>query len=296
MTNNRSPFKRVLNRSNKKIEDKNDEATIYIYDEISWFGISADKFVKDFADIKAKTIHIRFNSPGGYVFDGIAMYNAIKQSNAHTIAHIDGLAASIASVIALGADEVRMSENAFLMIHDPWSIVIGNSAILREEADLLDKVGGTIAKTYASKSGKDEAEITDLMAAETWFSAQEALDFGLIDAIEDAKEEKAQASPTLFDLSVYANVPDKLKGERPTPTARETEKILRDAGFSRSQAKAILKGGYSEDLRDVDWGDIDAPDDPPRDVVDKQEEKKSDRTSDLLMRAAIVRNNASKAA
>ncbi len=288
MTNNRSPFKRVLSRSNKKIEDKNDEATVYLYDEISWFGIAADEFVKDFADIKAKTIHVRLNSPGGSVFDGTAIYNVIKQSKAHTIAHIDGLAASIASVIALAADEVRMSENAFLMAHDPWSIVVGNAAILRDEADLLDKVGGTIAKTYMDKTGKDEAEIRAMMADETWFTAQEALDYGLIDSIESEKEEKAQAAATIFDLSVYANVPDKLKEGRSTPSARETEKILRDAGFSRSQAKAILKGGYSEDLRDVDWGDIDAPDDTPRDAALPQEKKSNDRIADLLIRAEIA--------
>ena len=109
-----------------RIENKADkEATVYIYDEIGFWGITAEKFVKDFADITAKTIHVRINSPGGSVFDGHAIANAIKQHKSHTIAHIDGIAASISSVIALAADETVMAENAFFMYHQAWTIDIG---------------------------------------------------------------------------------------------------------------------------------------------------------------------------
>ena len=295
----RSPFKPRAKAGSYKIENKptEKEATVYIYDEIGWFGVAAEEFIKDLNGITAKTIHIRFNSPGGSVFDGTAVFNAIKQTKAKTVSHIDGLAASISSVIALASDEVRMSENAFLMIHDPWSIVIGNADIMREEADLLDKVGGTIAKAYMDKTGKDAKEIKKLMAAETWMTAEEAEEMGFIDAIDkitDEEDEKAKA--TLFDLSVFANVPDQLKEGKQTPTARDLEHILRDAGYSAKQAKEILASGLKDDQRDVDPVDEDPPEalDTQRDVEDiaqrdvERPEKKKDRTAELLTRAEVI--------
>jgi len=280
----RSPFQPRAALNKPKIENKSDEETVYIYDEISWFGVDAGTFVKDLNDIKAKTIHLRFNSPGGSVFDGTAIFNAIKQHKSKTVSHIDGLAASIASVIALASDEVRMSENAFLMIHDPWSIVIGNAETMREEADLLDKVGGVIAKTYMDKTGKEEKEIKKLMDAETWLTAEEAKEAGFVDVIEEnEKDEKAKA--TLFDLSVFANVPAQLKGDKRTPTARELESLLKNSGFSNKQAKEILATGY----RDEPLRDVEEP--PPQDSQRDAEEppkKKKDRTADILTRAEMI--------
>jgi len=281
---NRSFFKNRVNGL-YKIENKSDESTVYIYDEISWFGVQAEQFVKDLNNIKAKTIHLRVNSPGGSVFDGTSIYNALKQHSAKVVAHVDGLAASIASVIIMAADEVRMSENAFLMIHEPFSIVIGGADDMRHEADLLDKVGGTIVKTYMDKSGKDEDEIKDMMAKETWFTAQEALDMGFCDCIDKETKEKAQI--VLFDLSVFANVPDKFKENR-QPTARDLERVLRDAGCSAKQAKSILSKGIEGDLRDEEP----ANDPPPAKLdqrdVEPQVSVVKDRTVLLLKRAATV--------
>ena len=284
---NRSPFKPRA-KGGYKIENKADEATIYIYDEISWWGVSAQKFVEDLGAITAKTIHLRLNSPGGAVFDGMAIYNALKQHKAKVITHIDGLAASTASIVALAGDEVRMGEGAFLMIHEPWSIVIGMAEDMRKEADLLDKVAGSIANTYINKTGKTDAEIHDYMAAETWFTAQEALDAGFIDAIEDDKGEKAQAH-NLFDLSVFANVPDKLREQKTTPTATDLERILRDAGCTTKQAKVVLSKGYSEAFRDVEPEntpeEIPLAATPPRDVEETVKPVARDRVSDLIIRA-----------
>lgn len=283
----RSPFQPRAKVGKYRIENKTDESTIYIYDEISWFGLTAEQLVKDINDLDSKVINIRFNSPGGSVFDGTAVFNAIKQHKARTISHIDGLAASIASVIALASDEVRMSENAFLMIHDPWSIVIGNAETMREEADLLDKVGGTIAKTYTDKTGKDKDEILEMMNAETWMTAEEALEMGFIDAIDQAKDEE-KAKATIFDLSVFANVPDQLKGDKPKPTARDLERVLRDAGLSSKEAKGVLASGYKDDQRDVDESESevvneiqrDAETEDPRDVEENEGLEKKDRTAD----------------
>lgn len=255
---NRSVFKPQA-RITHKIEQKADasEATLYLYDEISFWGINADEFVKGLNEVDAETIHLRVNSPGGSVFDGIAIYNAIKQHKSTIIAHIDGLAASIASVIVLGADEVRAGESSYMMIHSPWSIVSGTAEDMREEANLLDKVGGTISQIYQRKTGLSADEIQEMMTAgafgETWMTAQEAKDKGFVDVVEELEEEtKAKASAVVFDLSAFANVPDGLMADRRPPTERELERILRDAGCSNKQAKEILAKGYAEGLRDVD--------------------------------------------
>ena len=299
---NKSPFKTHKSRE-YRIENRADEATIYLYDEIGFFGIEADSFVKDLNSIKAETIHLRVNSPGGSVFDGTTIYNAIKQHKSKIIAHVDGLAASIASVIIMGADEVQMAENAFLMIHEPWSIVMGNAEGMRHEADLLDKVRDTIAKTYMNKSGKNQGEVNQLMEVETWMTAQEALEAGFIDSIYDEKLEKAEV--TLFDLSVFNKVPEQLQPMGTLPTARETERILKESGYTRKQAKAIVAGGYENLLRDVADGQEQpvASAEPQRDVESKQDapqedqrdvdnsEKPKDRVSDLLIRAELLTSN-----
>jgi len=276
------------------------EATVYLYDEIGWFGIEAEKFVKDLNNIKAETIHLRVNSPGGSVFDGTTIYNAVKQHKSKVIAHVDGLAASIVSVIIMGADEVQMAENAFVMIHEPWSIVMGNAEGMRHEADLLDKVRDTIAKTYMNKSGKDRDEINAMMNAETWLNAQEALEAGFIDSIYDEKLEKAEV--TLFDLSVFNRVPEQLQQSDTMPTARELERVLKQSGCTQKQAKAILAAGYDGLQRDV-VSPSDQPgnqDDVQRDVEPQPDEpqanqrdvdvaqKPKDRTSELLIRAELL--------
>jgi len=286
--NNRSIFKPKA-RGAYKIEAKADESSVYLYDEISWWGINAEQFVKDMNAIASPTINLHVNSPGGSVFDGTAIFNAIKQHKSKFVAHVDGLAASIASVIIMAADEIRMGEGAFLMIHNPYSLVIGDAEDMRKEADLLDKVTGTIAQTYANKTGKDLEEIKDMMSSESWFTAQEALDAGLVDTIEkDEKEDKKKAAHSnLFDLSAFANVPDKLKEMKLEPTAREAEKALRDVGFSRSQAKAILSEGIKTGQRDVE-PEIEPVLEPEakRDVL--LVVKKKDRVSDLLIRAEMM--------
>lgn len=292
----RSLFKPRAKAGSYKIENKTEEKepTRYIYDEIGWFGVEAGAFAKDLAEIKADTIHIRINSPGGNVFDGTAIANAIKASKAKIIIHIDGIAASISSIIALAGDEVYMADNAFFMFHEAWSITIGNADNLRDEADLLDKIDGALANTYVQKTGKGEKEIKKLMRAETWLTAEEALEMGMIDKIEtNEKDEKAKA--TLFDLSVFANVPDQLKGENEIDiNERDLERALRDAGCSRNQAKEILAKGFQNEreaqTEPVNQNAREAQTDnkPPQRDAEKPEKikdvKTKDRTAELLTR------------
>lgn len=166
-----------------------DEATVYIYDAIgSWWGVDPAEWVPAFAQIKAKTIHLRINSPGGSVFDAEAMRTAIKQHSANVIAHVDGYAASAATGIAIAANEVEISDGAMFMIHNAWGWASGRAEELRDYADLLDKVDSSIVAAYVKKTGKDEAQVRDWMDKETWFTAAEALTHGFVDKIFEAEE------------------------------------------------------------------------------------------------------------
>ena len=287
---NKSPFKLNGDRSYRVENKASDEATVYIYDEISYWGVDANQFAKDFTDIKAKTIHLRVNSPGGSVFDGLAIFNTIQQHKSTVIAHIDGLAASIASVLVLAADEVQMAKNAFYMIHQPWSMVIGTSEDMRKEADLIDKVDGSIIQTYVDKTGKKESEIVDMMNEETWLTAEEALEMGFADSIFEDKKEETKDAMALFDLSLFAKVPDKIKNQGKELTAREMEKALRDAGCTGAMAKSILSNGLKSEQRDVAEEEVIPVEDAEQRDVAALEQSEPDLTAVLLNRASELAN------
>lgn len=191
-----------------RAEKKGDEATLYLYDAIGdWYGVSAKDFCKALDGIDAGTIHLRINSPGGDVFEARTIATALKQCGKTVVAHIDGVCASAATYVALAASSVEMAQGSFFMIHQAWAGIIGNSAELRDLAALLDKVDDSIIADYVAKSGKDADLIKQLMAAETWMTAQEALDFGFINSVYDGKPEDC----TKWDLSAYENAPVELK-------------------------------------------------------------------------------------
>lgn len=193
-----------------------EEATIYLYDQIVsdeltaewWGGVAPQSFVKELLAIDAPVIHLRINSPGGDVFAGRVMEQAIREHKSKVIAHIDGYAASAASYVALAADEVVIAPGGMFMIHKAWSVGWGNSADLMHLANLLDKIDGTLADTYVRETKNERQQILDWMAAETWFTADEAVEHGFADSIAEASKAAAQVK---FDLSAYANAP---KGER----------------------------------------------------------------------------------
>ena len=232
MTTQRSPFHRGRPQLSVRAAAA-DEAEILIYDEIGFFGIQAGDVVRAIKGIQAARLHVRINSPGGAVTDGVAIYNALRDWPGEVITHVDALAASIASLIALAGREVRMADNALFMIHDAWGITIGNATDHRETADLLEKVQETtLVRTYASKTGQSADAIRELMAAETWFTAEEAEEAGFVDVVEERQDVAAA-----FDLSVFNKVPEALRGPAGTPTVRDLERALRDAGLSRSDAR-----------------------------------------------------------
>jgi ATP-dependent Clp protease, protease subunit len=194
-------------------------AEIVIYDEIGAFGIPAKTFLDELKALgPVAELTLRINSPGGSVFDGVAIYNALKRHHAAITVWVDGIAASIASVIAMAGDEVVMPENAMLMLHDPSGLVMGTASDMRAMAEALDKMKAGMVAAYRDKSSRDDGEIEALMQAETWLSAQEALEFGLADRIEQPVRMAAH-----FDLSRFRNTPPQLTASLTSSTSQEDE-------------------------------------------------------------------------
>lgn len=197
-----------------------DEATIYLYDAIVsdeltaefWGGVSPESFVKTLKEIKTGVIHLRINSPGGDVFAARAIEQALREHPAKVVAHIDGYAASAASFVAMAADEIVMNEGAFFMIHKAWTLALGNSDDMISTADLLEKIDDSLIRTYAKRTGKDPQEIGEWMAAETWISADDAIEHGFADSIDDGAKASAH-----WNLSAYENAPVIENKEPPKP-------------------------------------------------------------------------------
>ena len=188
------------------IRARDSGAEVLIYDEIGAYGVSAKGFLAELGALPDEAaIDLRLNSPGGSVFDAVAIHNALSRHSGTVTVWIDGIAASAASYIAMAGDEIVMPENAFLMIHDPSGLVMGTAADMRDMAGTLDKIAGSMLRGYAARSGKPEDEIAGLMAAETWFGAAEALEAGL--ATRMAEPVRIAAS---FDIGRFRNAPPEL--------------------------------------------------------------------------------------
>jgi len=230
-------------------------AEIRIYDVIGWPFIDADSFVSDLNRIQSSDITVAINSPGGDVFDGTAIYNALKSHPAKITTRVDGIAASMASIIALAGDTVEMASNAYYMIHNPWSFSMGDHRDLRKDADLLARIGVTLGEMYVKKTGKSSKEIQSAMDDETWYIGKEAEEFGFVDeTIGEADQVVAK-----FDTGIFSHMPDNIhredrRGVNDMPTEREIERVLtRDAGLTRAAARQLISNGYSKNVtRDAD--------------------------------------------
>jgi ATP-dependent Clp protease, protease subunit len=188
--------------------------TIYVYDVIVssdaeaeyWGGVSPEAFSRALAGLSGD-VHLRINSPGGDVFAARAMAAAMREYRGQIVCHVDGYAASAASLIAISGARTIMAEGAFLMIHKAWTFAIGNADDLVTTASLLEKIDGTLAETYARKSGGDAAHFAQKMTEETWYSAQEAVEAGLADEIQAESAGKGAGARNAWDLSVYDRAP-----------------------------------------------------------------------------------------
>lgn len=220
------------------------EATVYLYDVIdSYYGMDPAAFVKDFNAITAKTIHLRINSPGGDVFGGRAMATAIAQHKSNVIAHIDGLAASAASYVAIAADSVEMAPGSFMMIHNAWTVAFGNADDLLQTAALLEKIDGSLAADYAKKTGKSVEQIAAWMSAETWFTAEEAVEQGFANSVSS---DESEGVDNAWDLSLFDRAP-KAKG-----TAVLSASQIEDAAKKAADEAAALAAEEQANLDHAD--------------------------------------------
>ncbi|WP_051854083.1 MULTISPECIES: head maturation protease, ClpP-related [unclassified Streptomyces] len=189
------------------------EAEVMLYDEVGgWFGATADEFIADLRGITAPNLRVRVNSPGGSVFEGIAIANALRSHPAQVTVQVDGIAASIASVIAMAGDRIEMAPNTMLMIHDASGVCMGNAADMEEMAELLDLISDNIADAYATRAGGTRDEWRARMKAETWYLPEDAVTAGLADEAVQAPKSGTAADPDegdepdmgrAFDLAAY---------------------------------------------------------------------------------------------
>lgn len=217
---------------------------IDLYDEIGFWGVTAKGFRSRLKEATGDIV-LRINSPGGDVLDGIAIYNDLLAYDGNVKVEITGVAASIASIIAMAGDEIVIAPNAFFMIHNAWTIAVGNRHDFGDVASTLSKIDDALARTYAAQTKTGIRDIKKWMDDETWLTAREAVDAGFASSIAEAAASEAKAK---FDLSVFGNVPKALvwDGEEETddaaPTKRDIERALtRDAGWSRSKARAAMR-------------------------------------------------------
>jgi len=216
-----------------------DVIDISIHDEIGMWGVSAADFISELrGQPEAKVINLSIHSPGGSVLDGLAMYNALSMYPAKIYGHVEGIAASAASFILMAADTISMPEDAFIMIHNAQGGVMGDADDMRDMAEVVDKLQNSIVNIYQKRTGIEREQLADMMKAETWMNAADALDQGFIDTIVDPVDVAAKIG--VFD-KYFKTMPvqDSNKAES-IDTITDFEKFLRDAGgFSKGLAQAL---------------------------------------------------------
>lgn len=188
-----------------KIKNNASETSdVYLFNDIGTFGITAQSFIDEIKEYDNKELNIHINSLGGEVFEGMAIYSIIQRRKAKTTVYIEGIAASIASVIALAADEVIMSENSLLMIHNAWGGTQGDARDMRKQADVLDKITNEIAEVYVKKTKIPYDKVIEMMNEETWLTAKEAVALGFVNSISEPIKVAAK-----YDVSRFKNITNK---------------------------------------------------------------------------------------
>lgn len=211
-----------------RAETSGSTAKVFLYAPIGgWFGVLAEDFVREVNALEVDEIHLHVNSPGGAAFDGLAMANVLRNHPAKVTAHVDGLAASAASMVILGADDIVMEPGSQLMIHEAWGYASGDSQDMAKTAEVLDKLSQNYATQYAAKAGGTADEWRAAMREESWYTADEAVEAGLADrvagaaaaddsgpgAADDGADDGAAASAAAkaaarWDLSMFSHDPN----------------------------------------------------------------------------------------
>lgn len=241
------PARRLAMRAHAdwyRITNVNGQAEVMIYDEIGYWGVTADDFARELKAVDATEITLRINSPGGDVFDGVAIHNAVRNHPATVNVIVDGLAASAASFIAMAGDHITMGRGTQMMIHEARGLCIGEAKDMRALADNLDRIGDTIAGFYAERAGGEIAQWREAMRAETWYTGEEAVNAGLANAFDDPPKAKAQTQDrsSTWDLSMF-RYEGRLNAPAPntTPNEQDEPSGAFDLAIFRAAYGAALK-------------------------------------------------------
>lgn len=220
-----------------------DNADIYIYDEIGFYGVTAKQFVSDLQALgEIKHINLHINSPGGSIFEGIAIFNALKYHSASITVHIDGVAASMASVIAMVGNPVIMPANSFMMIHKPWAVAGGDADDMRDFAELLDKTEAVLIPAYAAKTGLTREVIAGMLKEETWMDGSQCVSLGFADQLIPAVQTMARIDSKRIEE--YENMPDNLRNMLTPP-----QNSLTNAPAQTGMSEAGLREQFMEEQR-----------------------------------------------
>lgn len=213
-----------------------DATVIELFDDV--FPWEAKRLLGEIRGAKGKSLELRINSLGGDVFGGVAIYNALARHKGTVSIEVDGVAASIASIIAMAGDRVRMGEGAWMMIHEPHAGMHGTAKDLKATAELLDKVRDSMADIYARRTGQTKEALLAMMAAETWIPASEAVELGFADATNGIAKLAARVEP-----GRYSNAPPELMARAEAP--EETQAIGPDdikAAIAAMDDERVLRG------------------------------------------------------
>lgn len=226
-------------------------AEIMLYDEIGAWGITAQQFARELKALgDLQRIDLRVHSPGGDVFEGTAIYNLLKHHPARVDGYVDGLAASMATVVLMACDTVYIPENGMMMIHKPWGITGGDADDMRRYVDLLDKIEDTMVAAYASKTGKSADEIKALLKEETWMTGREAIEAGFADQLTEPLSAAAQLTSKRMQefnhmpqalqtlMQPRAQVPTPAAPTPPAPSAAPSTPAALDENAMRAQLQA----------------------------------------------------------
>lgn len=246
-----------------------DATEILLYDEIGCFGVTAKAFIQALAQAGDGPITLRINSPGGDVFDGMAIYNALKARTAPVTVIIDGLAASAGSFVAMAGDKIEMPEASMMMIHRAWGLTAGNAEDMIGTAEVLEKIDGQLADIYAARTGKPAGDMMALMAAETWLTSSEAQEAGFATAVASAPPRMAAAAAlqpaNRIVAALRAALPDYDPDGDGDNDAEETLTLIQAAQVLLDNAVASLTG---EDEDETAGTDDQGPDETATTLID----------------------------
>lgn len=225
---------------------------IYIYDELGpayWGLIDSQMVIEALSAIGKKDVTIRLNTPGGSVDEGIAIYNALARHSGKVTTIVDSLAASMGSYLLQAGSERLVAKNAMVMIHDPWSIAIGNSSDFRKAADVLDKYAARMLPDYATRSGKSEEDMAAIMRDESWYTGKEAVDAGFADAVFEEED----VEPMLAGLYRNASkIPESLRAVAASQLNAKPQFPKRTNAIARTRTRDEWKAYISSQLKNLD--------------------------------------------